>query len=55
MISNVPRRRAVIAYLAAMVALGSLMTIVALGGGPFSAKRSASDLSHAQMTILKQD
>jgi hypothetical protein len=51
--SKVSRRRT-LAYVAAMAALGSLMTIVALGGGMLSVKRSASDLSQVQISIHKE-
>jgi hypothetical protein len=51
--TNTSKRRAFIAYVAAMATLGSLMAIVALGGGTLSVKKSASDLYQAQMTVLK--
>jgi len=54
MTSSAPRRRAAIAYFAAIATLGSLMTIVALGGGVFSVKKPASEFSQAQMTILNE-
>lgn len=49
------RRRAAIAYVAAMATLGTLMAIVALGGGTLSVKKSVSELSQAQMNILRQE
>jgi len=54
MTTDVPRRRALIAYAAGITVIASLMTVVVLSGGIVTARKSMIDLSSSQVTAQKQ-
>ena len=54
MTPDVPRRRAIFAYVAGIAVIAGLMTIVAWSGGGFTARKSMTDLSPSHVTALKQ-
>jgi hypothetical protein len=53
MTTDVPRRRALIAYAAGVAVIAGLMTVVAMSGGMVTARKTI-DVSSSHFTTVKQ-